>query len=64
VEAPSRRELRTVYESLQQSFEDLSQQQQTKAFLTKGFDLMAWLESKINGLSFAEVIQQKFRASH
>ena len=64
LEAPSKSELRTVYQSLQQSFEDLSQQQQTKAFLTKGFDLMAWLESKISGLTFAEVIQQKFRAAN
>lgn len=64
VEAPSKRELREAYESLREEFEDLSQQPLAKTFFSKAFDIMAWLESKIDGKPFAEVIQQKFRKQY
>jgi hypothetical protein len=62
-ETPSKRELREAYEGLRKEFEDLSQQPATKTFFTKAFDFMAWLESKIEGKSFAEILQRKFSAS-
>ena len=59
-EALSKRELREEYESLVADFKDLSQQPLTKTLFTKFFDIMAWLESKVEGKPFAEVIQRKF----
>ena len=59
-EAPSRRELAEAYEALREEFADLTQQPLTKTFFTKAFDIMAWLESKIAGKPFAEMVQRKF----
>jgi hypothetical protein len=59
-EALSKRELRQEYESLAADFQDLSQQPLTKTLFTNFFDIMAWLESKVEGKPFAEVIQRKF----
>ncbi len=60
VEAPSKRELREAYEILREEFADLSQQPLTKTFFSKAFDIMSWLESKIENKPFAEIIQRKF----
>ncbi len=62
VEAPSKRELREAYASLKAEFEDLSQQPQTKAFFTQVFDILAWVESKIEQKPFAEVIKARFES--
>jgi len=63
LEAPSTKALREAYNSLKAEFEDLSQQPQTKAFFTKVFDILAWLESKTEGMTFAEVVQRKYKES-
>jgi len=63
-ETPSKRELREAYESLKKEFGDLSQQPTTKTFFTKAFDIMAWLESKIEGKTFAEIVQRKFKQEY
>ena len=60
-ETPSKKELREAYEELKNEFEDLSQRPPTKTFFTKAFDIMAWLESKIEGKTFAEILQRKFK---
>lgn len=63
LEAPSKRELQAAYQSLKAALGDRSQQKQTKAFFTQVFDMIAWLDSKMENKTFAEVIQQKYRAS-
>lgn len=60
-ETPSKKDLREAYEGLKNEFEDLSQRPPTKTFFTKAFDIMAWLESKVEGITFAEVLQRKFK---
>jgi hypothetical protein len=57
---PSKKELREAYESLKKEFEDLSEQPATKRFFTSFFDIMSWIESKIERKSFAQIIQAKF----
>ncbi|HKK80295.1 MAG TPA: hypothetical protein VJ933_11730 [Phaeodactylibacter sp.] len=63
LEAPSRRELQAAYQSLKAELADRSQQQQTKAFFTQVFDMIAWLDSKMENKTFAEVIRQKYQLS-
>jgi hypothetical protein len=63
LEAASRKELQAAYQSLKAELADSSRQQQTKAFFTQVFDMIAWLNSKMENQSFADVIRQKYRAS-
>ncbi|MCC6723754.1 MAG: hypothetical protein IT258_04545 [Saprospiraceae bacterium] len=55
----SKREMQQILETLKQDFEDLSRQPSYGVF--ELFDIISWLESKINGLPYAEVVKERFR---
>ncbi|MEQ8705101.1 MAG: hypothetical protein RIC19_14340 [Phaeodactylibacter sp.] len=59
--SPSRHELKTAYENLKGEFERLPQAERAKSFFVRAFDLMAWLESKLEGKTYGAVIKRKFR---
>ena len=61
-QSQSRKENRKALEKLKADFEDLSNTP-TSGGIFGIFDLEAWIESKISGKSFAEVVQQKFQNS-
>ena len=63
LEAPSTKELQAAYQSLKEELADRSQQQQTKAFFTQVFDMIAWLDSKMENKPFSEIIKRKYRVS-
>lgn len=55
----SRKEMQQILENLKQDFEELSHQPSYGVFDL--FDIIAWLESKINGKQFAEVAKERFQ---
>lgn len=54
----SKKEMRQILENLKQDFENLSRQPSYGVFDL--FDIIAWLESKISGKPFAEVVKERF----
>lgn len=56
----SKKEMKQLFENLKQDFEQLSQSPEFGVFQL--FDLMAWLDSKISGKSFAGVVRERFQA--
>ena len=54
----SKKEMRQILETLKQDFENLSRQPSYGVFDL--FDIIAWLESKISGKTFAEVVRERF----
>lgn len=54
----SKREMQEILETLKQDFEELSRQPSYGVFDL--FDIIAWLESKINGKTFAEVAKERY----
>ncbi len=54
----SRREMQQILETLKQDFEVLSKQPSYGVFDL--FDIIAWLESKINGKPYSEVVKERF----
>lgn len=59
VEAPSKKMLKEDFKSFREQFEGLSQQAGTPRLYTNA--VVAWFESKIEGRSFPEIIQEEFR---
>jgi len=59
--SPSRHELNIAYENLRGEFEQLSEGERAKSFFVRAFDVMAWLESKLEGETYGEMIGRKFR---
>jgi tetratricopeptide (TPR) repeat protein len=57
----SKKEMRQLYENLKQDFEQLSHSPAFGVFQL--FDIIAWLDSKISGKSFAAIVKQKFQES-
>lgn len=55
----SKREMKKALENLKQDFEDLSRSPSYGIF--KIFDVGAWLESKISGKAFSEVVREKYQ---
>ncbi len=55
----SRKEMQQILETLKQDFEELSRQPSYGVFDL--FDIIAWLESKINGKPFGEVAKERFQ---
>lgn len=55
----SRKEMQQILETLKQDFEELSRQPSYGVFDL--FDIIAWLESKINGKPYAEVVKERFQ---
>lgn len=58
-EAGSRQALVEECKLLKEEFEERGQPGGTRTFLTRAFNMVAWLDSKITGQPFAQVIQQK-----
>jgi len=56
----SKKEMKQLFENLKQDFEQLSQSPSFGVFQL--FDLMSWLDSKISGKTFAEVVRERFLA--
>lgn len=54
----SRKEMQQILETLKQDFEELSRQPSYGVFDL--FDIIAWLESKINGKPFDVVVRERF----
>jgi tetratricopeptide (TPR) repeat protein len=54
----SKKEMQRILETLKQDFEELSRQPSYGVFDL--FDIIAWLESKINGKPFAVVVKERF----
>ncbi len=54
----SKREMQQILETLKQEFEDLSKQPSYGVF--ELFDIISWLESKINNRPYAEVVRERF----
>ena len=61
MEAQSKKDLKNVLENLKTSFEELSQDSFAQSLLTRPFNVMAWLESKIENKPFEQIVQEKFR---
>lgn len=59
--SPSKHELRTAYEKLKTEFEELPKKEQVKSFFIRAFDVIAWLESKLEDKPYGEILQRKFR---
>lgn len=55
----SKKEMQQILETLKVDFENLSRQPSYGVFDL--FDIIAWLESKINGKPYAEVAKERFR---
>lgn len=55
----SRKETQQILETLKKDFEELSKQPSYGVF--DMFDIIAWLESKINGRPYAEVVRERFK---
>ncbi len=55
----SRKEMQQILETLKQDFEELSRQPSYGVFDL--FDIISWLESKINGKPYAEVVKERFK---
>lgn len=55
----SRKEMQQILETLKQDFEELSRQPSYGVFDL--FDIIAWLESKINGKPYTEVVKERFQ---
>ena len=55
----SKKEMQQILETLKQDFEELSRQPSYGVFDL--FDIIAWLESKINGKPYAEVVKYRFQ---
>ncbi|NRA51595.1 MAG: hypothetical protein HRU12_20930, partial [Phaeodactylibacter sp.] len=58
--SPSRRELITAYENLKHEFKQLQAAERAKSFFVRAFDVMAWLESKLEEKTYGEIIKRKF----
>ncbi|MBI5914251.1 MAG: hypothetical protein HY842_02670 [Bacteroidetes bacterium] len=54
-----KKEMQQILETLKQDFEDLSRQPSYGVFDL--FDIISWLESKISGKVYAEVVKERFR---
>jgi tetratricopeptide (TPR) repeat protein len=54
----SKRETQQILETLKQDFEELSKQPSYGVF--ELFDIISWLESKINNKPYAEVVKERF----
>jgi hypothetical protein len=54
----SKRETQQILETLKQDFEELSKQPSYGVF--ELFDIISWLESKINNKPYAEVVRERF----
>jgi hypothetical protein len=50
-----------AFESLKGTFERLPQAERAKSFFVRAFDMMAWLEGKLEGKSYGETIKRKFK---
>ncbi|MCI4649771.1 hypothetical protein [Phaeodactylibacter sp.] len=59
--SPSKHELKAAYENLKGAFEQLPQAERAKSFFVRAFDMMAWLEGKLEGKSYGEMIKRKFK---
>ena len=61
MEARSKKDLKNVMENLKKSFDELSKDSFASTLLSRPFNVMAWLESKIENKPFAEIVQEKFQ---
>ena len=61
-EAYSGQDVRAALTEIKKSFDNLSHDPLSRNLLTRYFNIMAWLESKIRKVTFAEVIQEKYRS--
>jgi tetratricopeptide (TPR) repeat protein len=57
----TKKEMRQTLEALKKDFEHLSQSPSYGVF--ELFDIISWLESKISGRTFAEVVKERFQRS-
>lgn len=55
----SKKEMQKILETLKKDFEDLSKQ--PSYGVLDLFDIISWLESKINGKPYAEIVQERFK---
>ncbi len=60
-EAYSGQDVRKAFTEIKKSFDNLSHDPLSRNLLTRYFNIMAWLESKIRKITFAEVIQEKYQ---
>lgn len=60
IEAPSAQARRQVFRSHRAVIAELREDPFARGLLLRQFDVLAWLESKIQGKSFAEVVREKF----
>ncbi len=61
LEARSTTERRAVFRSHKQSIAELKSDPLARKILLRQFDILAWLDSKIQGKTFAEVVQENYR---
>ncbi len=61
-EAYSGKDVRAALTEIKKSFDNLSHDPLSRNLLTRYFNIMAWLESKIRKVTFAEVIQEKYQS--
>lgn len=62
IQLQSKKEVRKLMEELKSEFQSLSLNGSEKAMLQL-FDIEAWLDSKIKGQSFAEVVRHKYKSN-
>jgi hypothetical protein len=55
----SKKEMQQILETLKKDFEDLSKQ--PSYGVLDLFDIISWLESKINGRPYAEIVKERFK---
>lgn len=59
INAPSKQDILGAYSSIKDAF-GRGEPAQTQSFFTKAFDIMAWLKSKIEDRTFAEVLKDQY----
>lgn len=61
IETPSKKELKETFIAMRSAFESLSQGALKQSFFTEA--ISAWLDSKIESTTFAQIIQRRFQRS-